>query len=261
MPDIRVAGCRLHYDIDGPTDAPALMLLHSLGTTTELWSGQLERFCGSFRVVRCDLRGHGRSDAPPGPYALARLGHDVLAVLDAIPLARAHICGVSLGGLLAMWLALHAPHRVDRIVPANTAARLGTHDLWSERIRLATASGLHAVANTVIKRWFTASFRQDHPATVNRFREMFATCSLDGYAGACAALRDADLLDDIHRIEAPTLVVTGCHDAATPSAVGQLIVERVPRARRLELDAAHLSNVEQAAAFTSGVHDFLSTSG
>ena len=131
-----VDGCRLACDVEGPDEAPACLLLHSLGTTSELWAPQRERFRRVFRLIRYDARGHGRSQPPVGPYTLDRLGRDALAVLDAADVDRAHVCGVSLGGLTALWLGVHAPDRVGRIVAANTAARLGTRDVWAERIRV-----------------------------------------------------------------------------------------------------------------------------
>ena len=237
MPDVTADGCRLSYAVDGPADAPPFLLLHSLGTTVDLWTDQLERFRRSFRVIRPDIRGHGRSDAPTGAYSLDRLGRDALAVLDAAGAPRAHVCGESLGGLVAQWLGVHAPDRVDRIVVANTAARLGTPELWEARIDAARESGMKAMTDAVIARWFTEGFRQREPATVERFRAMLAACPVDGYTGCCATLRDADLGDAIREIAAPTLVVTGTHDLATPPAAGAFIQARVagrstPRARR-----------------------------
>jgi 3-oxoadipate enol-lactonase len=252
-----VRGCRLSYDIEGPEAAPACLLLHSLGTTSELWSPQRERFRHSFRVIRYDVRGHGRSQPAVGPYTLDQLGRDALAVLDAAGVERAHVCGVSLGGLTALWLAVHAPDRVGRIVAANTAARLGTKEAWSERIEVARTGGMAAVLNGGLARWFTDRFRERDPDTVEKFRSMLQRCRVDGYVGACAVLRDADLRQEISRISAETLVVTGRHDTATPPALGELIRSRVAAAQVLELDAAHLSNVEQAASFTAGVLDFL----
>ncbi len=157
-----------------------------------------------------------------------------------------------------MWLGGHAPDRVGRIVAANTAARLGSRDGWAERIQVVRAGGMAAVAEGGIARWFTEQFRDREPATVARFRSMLLSCPVDGYVGGCAVLRDADLRDEIGQIGAETLVVTGRHDLATPPALGTLIQERVAGSHLLELDAAHLSNVEQVDAFTAGVLDFLS---
>ncbi len=258
MPDVDADGCRLSWSAQGPADAPALLLLDALGTTVDLWRPQIDRFAAAFRVIRFDTRGHGASEVPAGPYALDRLGRDALAVLDAAGSARTHVCGVSLGGQTALWLALYAPERVYGVVAANTGARIGTTALWDQRIRDAGILGMHAIVEPAIARWFTTRFRQSAPETIDRFRRMLRDCSPTGYAGCCAALRDADLRADLHRIENPTLVVTGADDHATPPAAGDLIREQVAGAEMLALDAAHLSNVERPDAFSGGVLDFLS---
>ena len=250
-------GCRLSFSVTGPEQAPALLLLNALGTTTGLWDAQLAPFSRTFRLIRCDTRGHGESDAPPGDYALDRLGHDALAILDATAVRRAHVCGVSLGGLTAQWLARHAPERIDRVVAANTGARIGTPQMWRQRISAAREGGMAALAEPATERWFTERFRRTHPETVDRFRTMISACRVAGYSGCCATLRDADLRDEIHRIEAPTLVVTGTHDPATPPSLGEGIRRAVAGARWVELDAAHLANVEQHEAFNAAVIEFL----
>ena len=257
MPEIDVDGCRLSWTAQGPADAPPLLLLNALGTTIDLWSPRIDRLATAFRVIRFDTRGHGASEAPPGPYALDRLGRDALAVLDAAGARRAHVCGVSLGGQTALWLAVHAPARVAGVVAANTGARIGATALWNQRIRDAGTLGMHALVEPAMARWFTPRFRRRDTETVDRFRTMLRACSPTGYAGCCAALRDADLRADLHRIERPTLVIVGADDDATPPAAGRAICEQVAGAELLALDAAHLANVERADAFTAGVLAFL----
>jgi len=257
MPEVPIDGGRLVYDVDGPASAPACLLLHSLGTTTALWAPQWAPLAATRRMVRHDVRGHGRSQPPAGPYTLDRLGQDALAVLDAAGIERADVCGVSLGGLTALWLGIHAPDRVGCLVAANTAARLGSREGWSDRIEQVRAGGMEAVAEGGLARWFTSGFRDTHPETADRFRAMLLACPVEGYTGACAVLRDADLRADLGRIAAPTLVVSGTHDTATPPALGAEIAAGVREARIIELDAAHLSNVEQPIAFTAAVLDFL----
>ena len=254
---IDVDGCRLSFTVAGPDSASALLLLNALGTTSDLWTAQDPPFSHVLRVIRCDTRGHGGSDAPAGDYTLDRLGHDALAVLDAAGAPRAHVCGVSLGGLTALWLARHAPERVDRVVAANTGARVGTRELWRQRIRAAREEGMAALAEPTMQRWFTERFRRTNPDTVDRFRCMVSACPVAGYTGCCAALRDADLRDDLQRIAAPTLVVTGTQDEATPPSLGDVIREGVAGARGVTLDAAHLANVEQPEAFNAAVIEFL----
>ena len=257
MPDIEADGCRLSWSAQGPADAPALLLLNALGTTVDLWSPQIDPLAAAFRVIRFDTRGHGQSDAPAGPYALDRLGRDALAVLDAAGAPRAHVCGVSLGGQTALWLAVHAPERVNGLVAANTGARIGTTALWNRRIRDAETLGMQTLVEPAIARWFTSRFRSRAPETVDRFRAMLRASSPTGYAGCCAALRDADLRADLQRIARPTLVIAGADDNATPPAAGRAICKHVAGGELLALDAAHLANVERPDAFTAGVLAFL----
>ena len=257
MADVDAGGCRLWYSVEGPADGEPLLLSNSLGTTADLWAAQLPELARSFRVIRYDTRGHGRSQAPPGPYTLERLGQDALAVLDAAGATRAHVCGISLGGLTAMWLALFAPDRVGRIVLANTNARVGTNESWDQRLADVRAHGMAAVAAATLERWFTPSFREHGAETCERIRAMVSACSPEGYAGCCAALRGADLREQLSAITAPALVITGVHDPVTPPAAAADLAARIPHARLVTLPAAHLSNVEQAAAFTSAVLVFL----
>ncbi len=245
------------YDIDGPADAPPLLLINSIGSTREMWARNVPAFTTAFRVIRYDARGHGQSPVPEGEYTIDDLGRDALAVLDAAGAASAHVCGISLGGLTAMWMGVHAPDRVSRLVLANTAARVGSRESWSERIALVRARGMTAVADLAIPNWFTAAFRERDPDTVHAFRTMLQACPVEGYLGCCAALRDADLRDDIVRIASPTLVIGGRADRSTSVDGAELIRARIPGARLVVLDSAHLSNVEQSEAFSSAVLDFL----
>jgi 3-oxoadipate enol-lactonase len=250
-------GCRLAYEVLGPAQAPVVVLSNSLGTDRTLWDPQIEALTAQFRVLRYDTRGHGASEAPPGDYTVERLGRDVVSLLDAEGVARASVCGVSIGGLTALWLGIHVPDRIDRLVLANTAARIGSRELWDERTRLVRTEGLAALADATMARWFTAAFREAAPATIEGIRSTFLRVSPAGYLGCCAALRDADLRDSADQVQAPTLVVAGRHDVATPPEAGAWLAATIPGARLVELDAAHLSNLECAAAFTAAVLDFL----
>lgn len=248
---------RLIYRVEGPADAPVLLLLNSIGTTMELWGRQTPAFRVAFRVVRYDARGHGRSSVPAGEYSIEQLGRDALAVLDAAGAAEAHICGISLGGLTAMWLGVHAPSRVKSLVLANTAARVGTDRGWTERMTLVRTHGMQAVADRAIPIWFSPEFRARDADTVHGFRAMLQQCSPDGYLGCCAALRDADLREQIGAIACPVLAIAGRTDPSTPVSAAELIRDRIPGSQLLTLDSAHLSNVEQAEAFTSAVMEFV----
>jgi 3-oxoadipate enol-lactonase len=251
-------GCRLAYEVRGPATAPGLVLVNSLGTDHTLWDAQFVPLAAHFRVLRFDARGHGASAVPADAgTTIERLGRDVVSLMDAAGLARASVCGVSIGGLTALWLGIHAADRVDRLVLANTAARIGSRELWDDRMRLVRAAGLEALADTTMARWFTPAFRAADPAAVARVRAAFLRVSPAGYIASCAALRDADLRAQAGQVQAPTLVVTGRHDVATPAADGHALAAAISGARLLDLDAAHLSNVECAPAFTAAVLDVL----
>ena len=248
-------------DVDGDPQAPALLLVNSIGSTREMWARQMPAFTTSYRVIRYDARGHGRSSVPRGAYTLAQLGADALAILDRFEVSAAHICGISLGGITAQWLGLNAANRVRCLVLANTAARVGSLDMWTERINLVHQKGMSAVADLAMQRWFTPAFRERDPETVHAFRAMVQNCSADGYLGCCAALRDADLRATISAIRAPTLAVASSADTATPPEGLEFIREHVPGAQLVTLDSAHLSNVECAEEFTTAVLDFLKAQG
>jgi 3-oxoadipate enol-lactonase len=180
-----------------------------------------------------------------------------MAVLDAADAPRAHACGVSLGGMVALWLAANAPDHIDRVVAANTGATVATPKFWEQRIAAAQAQGLPGIADAVTARWFTDRFRQTDLMIADRFRSMLSECTTQGYVGCCAALRDADLREALGRITAPVLIITGAKDKATPPEVGTFLRHRVSNARGVTLDAAHLSNVEQADDFTAAILTFL----
>lgn len=249
-------GVRLHV-IAGTRDGVPMVLSNSLGTDIGLWGAQADALAQSHSVWRYDTRGHGQSDAPAAEYSLDRLGKDLLAVIDASGAERADICGISIGGMTALWAAVHAPHRVRRVILANTAARIGNDGLWAERIRVARTDGMGVLADASMVRWFTEGFRAQHPEVVARLRKTFAATSVDGYVGCCAALRDADLHPVAGRVACPALIVTGRHDPSTPPADGRWLADQIRGARVVELDAAHLSNVERAGDFNVAVRDFI----
>ena len=248
----------ISYDIEGPADATTVLLINSIASTRELWARQLPALTGRYRVIRYDARGHGQSSAPSGEYTLEQLGRDALAILDDARSAAAHICGISLGGLTAQWLGVHAPDRVLSLVLANTAARIGTTDSWNERIALVREKGMSGVADLTIPRWFSPEFQERDPETVRAFRTMIQACPPDGYIGCCAALRDADLREAIAGITRPTLVIASTADVATPAEGLAFIRDRVPGARMVTVESRHLSNIECAEDFTAAVLDFLS---
>jgi len=257
MPDVEIDGARIWYSVEGAGNAPAVLLLHSLGTTHELWDAQMPALRKSFRVVRYDIRGHGRSTAPPGELTIERLGRDALAVLDAVGASSAAVAGISIGGVTSIWLGQHASHHVIRLVLANTAARIGTSAMWSERMAAVRVEGMEKAADLAMTRWFSHEFRARRPDVAARFHAIASSCSMDSYIAACAALRDADLRRDLHRITAPTLVIAGSEDPSTTVADALYLRDNIPRAEMEVLDAAHLSNVERPDEFSSLLKEFL----
>jgi 3-oxoadipate enol-lactonase len=257
MPHAVSHGCRIYYRSDGDPSAPALLFSNSLGTTHELWEPQAEPFSRSFRVIRYDTRGHGLSDAPPGEYTIGHLGADAIAVLDAARVSRAHFCGLSLGGLTAMWLGIHVAERIESLVLASTGAKIGTSSIWQERIEQVTAAGLQSIAEGAKGRWFTERFRAAHPNVVDRQVRMLVSGPANGYIGCCAVLRDTDLRHEIAAIATPTLVIAAVDDPVTPPANAELMKSRIPNARLAMLEGSHIANVEQAEAFNDNLLRFL----
>lgn len=259
MSFVTAAKTRLFYRWDGPEGLPTLLLSNSLGSTHAMWDPQIAELSQHFRVLRYDTRGHGSSDVTPGPYELSLLARDALALLDALELPSVNFCGLSLGGMIGMWLAANEPARVERLVLSNTSAQLGGPELWNSRIEAVRRGGMAAVAETVIERWFTPGFRQANPEIINRIRDMLLGTPPEGYAACAAAIRDMDQRESLARIKTPTLVIIGAQDPATPPEHGRFIAQRIAGARLIELEAAHLSNIEAAPAFTRAVQDFLTT--
>ncbi|HCT78666.1 MAG TPA: 3-oxoadipate enol-lactonase [Micromonosporaceae bacterium] len=249
---------QLHYTVDGPEDGPVLVLGSPLGTTGAVWQPQVAVLSERFRVVRYDHRGHGASPVPQGPYALADLGQDVLALLDRLDAPRVHLGGISLGGIVAIWVAAHAPERIDRLMLMCTAARLSPPEMWTERAAAVRSDGMSAITETVLGRWFTPEFAKEHPAVVGWVRRMLATSPAEGYAACCEALGTMDLTPVLSQISAPTLVIAADQDPSTPLPLVEHIASKVPNAR-LEVvpDAAHLVIVEQPAKVNRLLLDFL----
>jgi len=256
MPDLEREGGRIHWRGEGPPDGPALLFSNSLGSDLDLWRPQIEAVRG-YRVIRYDTRGHGRSQGTSS-WTLDTLGADAIAVLDSAEVERADFVGISLGGMTGMWLGVHAPDRVGKLVLANTGAKIGTADTWNQRISAVQTEGLAAIADSVLARWFTPGFAASHPDVVARIRQTLVTTPPSGYIACCEALREADLRNEIAAIKSPVLVVTGTHDLSTPPALGEFVRTRVEGAQLVELPCAHISNVEQADAFNRAMLDFLS---
>lgn len=251
-------GVRIAYRFEGEPGKPVLMLSNSIATTLEMWDGQIPALLRDFRVLRVDTRGHGGSGAPAGAYGLDRLGRDALELLDALGLERVHFCGLSLGGIIGQWLGVHAPERIDRLILAHTAARLGPAEHFDRLITAALeAEDMSAMADMFIGNWFPARLRDDAPETVARFRAMVLATPAQGLAGCFAALRDMDLRRTIALIPRPTLVLGGEHDTVTLARHSEEIAATVPGAKLVLVPAVHLSNVEMPDVFVETLRAFL----
>ena len=233
MPDIKTDdGCIIHVEVEGPQNAPVLMLSNSLGTNLHMWDDQAPAWSRQFRLVRYDRRGHGQSSVPKGPYPMERLGRDVLAVIDALGIAKISWCGLSMGGMVGQWLGANAPARVDKLVLSKTSSYF-------------------------VERWFTKEFRDRNPQAMARMREMFLATKSEGYIGCGEGIRDMDHRPLLAKITAPTLVIAGKHDPATPLEANEFIRQHIPAAQIAVLDAAHIANIEQPQIYADTVLKFL----
>jgi 3-oxoadipate enol-lactonase len=257
MPFAESNGARLNYRFDGPADGPVLVLSNSLGTNLSMWDPQIPALAAQFRLLRYDTRGHGQSSVTAGPYTITQLGRDVVGLLDGLGIERTHFCGLSMGGVIGMWLGVYALERINRLVLCNTAAKIGTADMWNTRIETVRTNGVSAVAETQAQRWFTPAFIAKAPDVIAATRQMIASTSPEGYAANCGAIRDMDQRETISRIRARTLVIGGLHDPVISAADLRHLVDTIPGAKLVELDASHLSNVEAPVEFTKALLNFL----
>jgi 3-oxoadipate enol-lactonase len=257
MPILKSGDACIYYALEGPAESPVLMFSNSLGADFSMWDAQVPKLQKKFRALRYDTRGHGQSSSTPGSYSIEQLAKDVIALLDALDVDRVHFCGLSMGGMIGMWLGAHAPERLNHLVLCNTGAKIGTTEAWNARIEAVRKNGMKSVASAVVERWFTPAFRQKAPATIANTLEMLEETNPDGYAACCSAVRDFDFREQVSNISLPTLVISGAHDPATPPADGRFLAQQIPDARYVELNAAHLSNIEDQDRFTAELAAFL----
>ncbi|MGO4399244.1 alpha/beta fold hydrolase [Achromobacter sp. PAB15] len=251
-------GVRIAYQIDGGDRLPVLVLSNSIGTTLHMWDGQIDVLSQRFRVLRYDTRGHGASGVPAGAYSMDRLGRDVIELLDALGIARAHFLGLSLGGFIGQWLGVHAPERIDHLILANTSSYLGPAPQWDARIAATLqAPDMTDTAAMFLGNWFPAAMLKAGGPVIDHFRTMLLATNPQGLAGAFAAVRDADLRRTIALINRPTLVIAGRDDTVTAASHGALIAATVPGAMWVEMPTVHLSNIERPAEFVDAVLSFL----
>lgn len=248
----------LEYSDSGPESKRVTLLIHSLGTDRSMWRAQHDLLRAGRRVIAVDLPGHGGSSARPGPYTVEDLGTDMLAVLRASRVDTFEVAGVSLGGLIALWMAANLPDEVEALIAANTSSRLGAPDLWADRIEAVERGGMDSIRENVVRRFFAADFETESAGEFDRFSGIFSATDPEGYAGCCAALRDTDITSNVGAIACPTLIVGGDQDVATPPEHQRRLHETISGSR-LEIipGAGHLSNVDRPGRFNQVLQEFL----
>lgn len=257
MPVVKFPDVQIYYEWSGRENHPVLVFSNSLGTNLTMWDPQIPEFRKHFHVLRYDTRGHGKSGVIPGPYSIEQLGWDVIRLLDALQIDRVHFCGLSMGGMIGMFLGANAAKRLNKLVLCNTAAKIGTPDTWNARIQAVQNGGMKSVARTVIERWLTPGYRAAHPSETHAALMVLEAANPEGYAGCCAAVRDADQRQSLAQIHVPCLVLTGTHDPVTPPSDAHFLTEHISGAKYVDVSAAHLSNLEGRDDFNRNVLQFL----
>lgn len=258
----RVNGVVLHHEVRGRTDAPALVFSNSLGTDFRIWNEVAAALADRYRIILYDKRGHGLSDATPAPYRLTDHVDDLIALLDHLGVDRAVVVGLSVGGLIAQGLAAIRPDRVEALVLCDTAHRIGTAEMWNARIDTVTAKGIGSMADAIMERWFTPAYRQPGNADFIGYTNMLVRTTVDGYAGTCAAIRDADLTESTRALTIPVLCVVGDQDGSTPPDLVRSTAGLIAGARFEVIEGAgHIPCVEQPKATTALIRAFLDQTG
>ena len=257
MPTFISNDAEINYQTFGDVSKPALVFSNSLGTKYSMWQPQIDALQDDFFVICYDTRGHGASSAPQGPYCIEQLGQDVINLLDHLNIEKANFCGISMGGLTGQWLAIYQPERFNRVIVCNTAAKIGQEQAWLDRAALVREQGLDPIAATAASRWFTEPFIQSNTAVLESLSNDLAAGSAEGYASCCEALAKADLRDELKNIPIPILVIAGTKDPVTTVADAQFMINHIQKSAMFEIDASHISNIEQPEIFTTAVQKFI----
>jgi 3-oxoadipate enol-lactonase/4-carboxymuconolactone decarboxylase len=248
----------MFYRLEGNEGLPILVLSHSIGTDHSMWDLQVPDLLRYFQMLRYDTRGHGASDAPSGDYSVEQLGLDLLALVDALNINTFAFCGLSMGGTIGQWLAVHAPERLTGLILANTSPRIGSAELWNNRIEAVRKAGMSGIADLAIQRFFAPQFLARLSPYIANVRAVLTNTNATGYIGCCVALREFDFTSKLPQIKVPTLVIAGEKDVSTPlPGNGDILVRQIPGARLVNLPAAHLSNIECSREFLAAIFAFL----
>jgi 3-oxoadipate enol-lactonase len=255
---IKANGIAFNCQIDGREDAPWVVFSNSLMTNLSMWDEQAAALSGRFRVLRYDQRGHGGTDAPEGAYSFDHLVADVVALFDALEIKRAHFVGLSMGGMTAVALAEKHPNRIDRLMPCDCgpASTPQSAQQWDERIALARESGMEALVEPTIGRWFAPEFLSANKQVADKVRNMIRTTPRAGFIGCAQALSNFDLRPGLAGIKCPTLFLCGSKDASLAGT--KALNAGVTGSKLIEIPGAgHISNMENPAAFTRALREFL----
>lgn len=256
MPIVHTGEADIFYTTDYFGHSETLLFSNSLGTDHTMWEPQIDMLSHHFNILRYDTRGHGQSSVPEGLYTIDQLGNDIIALLDHLGLEKVYFCGLSMGGQTGQWLGIHHPQRFEKIILANTAAKIGTAEGWATRIAQVNAHGLESITDGTAERWFTTTFREKQPEVVAEILEKFVANPVAGYAACCNAVAGADFTKNLYELEVPTLIISGLKDAVTTVEDGKYMAKRIPVSAHVSLDAAHLSNTEQAEEFSKHILHF-----
>jgi 3-oxoadipate enol-lactonase len=255
---VDVDGCVLHVRQDGPEGGPALLFSNSLGTDLRIWDAVVDALSHRWHCIRMDKRGHGLSALGTAPVTIERFAADALGVLDHLGVTRAVMVGVSIGGLITQAAYAARPDAFAGLMMCDTAAKIGAADLWQQRIEMVRTDGLGAMADTILERWFAPAFHRDRPVDLTGYRQMLTRTPAEGYAAACAAIRDADLTGQTAAIKVPCVVLCGADDGATTPQVVSAFAASLPSARYVELpNVGHLPSIEAPEAVVSQLKTLL----
>jgi 3-oxoadipate enol-lactonase len=257
MPYADLDAVRIHYTLEGRADGPVLAFSHCLGANLTMWDQLMPAVTEKYNVLRYDMRGHGQSSTPAGPYTMADLGNDFRALLDHLEIPSVRFCGLSIGGAIGIWLGINGGQQIGKLVLANTAAKIGTEETWNDRIHKVRAEGTASIASTQVGRWFTPEYVQQQPTMIDRMIATLSSTSAEGYVGCCVALRDMDFRAELRLVRPPTMVMSGRFDPVAPPSDGHTLEKGIPGARYVELPSSHVSAVEKPAEFAEALLSFI----